>query len=131
MSQRYAGGFPALTATGVSLSETLSPMPSARLRRTDTLRVGAACPQDLRERMIACALRIPEGSLVIVHEQTTNDKLQRTKRGRESERKPGSVLFCRNVAYYVSTFRGQLSIWDACYQTPQAALMTELVKDQP
>src|SRR3712207_7263940 len=47
-------------------------------------------------------------SLVIVHEQTTNDKLQRTKRGRESERKPGSVLFCRNVAYYVSTFRGQL-----------------------
>jgi hypothetical protein len=107
-------GFPT-EATGVSLSETLSP--------SDTLRE--------RERMIACALRIPEGSLVIVHEQRTNNKLQRTKRGRESERKPGSVLFCRNVAYYVSTFRGQLSIWDACYQTPQAALVTELVKDQP
>jgi hypothetical protein len=35
--------------------------------------------------------------------------------------KPGSVLL-----------RGQLSIWDVCYQTPLAALFeAELVKDQP
>jgi len=67
VSQRYAGGFPALTATGVSA------------KRAEGIRVRAACrfaTQRLRSASSRArrAQEIPEGSLVIVHEQTTNDK---------------------------------------------------------
>jgi hypothetical protein len=51
----------------------------------------------------------------------------------EQERKPGSVLL------KTMSSGGQLSIWDACYQTPQADFVgveklptyPELEKDQP
>lgn len=42
------------------------------------------------------------------------DELYRKIGGEKVGHKPGSVLST------ASNFRGQLSIWDACYQTPQA-----------